>query len=416
MTNEQASEPTSDRGSATATTPSGDRRGADGMPPVAIEAVRALQRLIRVVNAARSRLERWLGKPGTRWYVMLCIALVALLVTCFRNDTQDAMLELSTGRISFIARPRGEETTLEFGLGAIRLTRFVLRGAELVSPQVPGAEPEESPVFDIRSESADAGARAGSIQRISFPVHSTVEISTSESGVALAIRPPQGVGGPISVVFNAERGSRVGLEGVPDTLQRFPDDPRLLTFQSSGADGLEIVGRLPDAPQTRVQLGSYGFRATDVDVLAPLTPERRLARSALLGGLLTFPELPRRDAERLWIGERVMADRFDGTILQIQHVPGSPDADSIAEAHLHVTWRGMIEGLRIGHPGGLRDARPTLLEAWLGGRGVADYVALATALIAFVSLLLPRAERDAEKAEQAQKKVSTLGGKSNEEP
>lgn len=397
------------------------------MPSIQQEALRFGRAASRTALALAGWTQTNLSRAEVRWYLMLLLALVSLTVTWVRSSDQDVLLDLSTKRFAFRSEAPGSDRRLEFGLSNLPLHSVVIQGARLSNPWVgSGAsaagieagsedESEDGATYAVRPSPQASGSTVGSIQSIAFPVGSEVELSTNEVGLIVVIRTPRSGDRSITVDLAVDKGGRLELEGHGRLLREVRDRPESIGFVGTDAGVVTIFARLPETPDARARLGVYGFRTTSIDVLAPLAMDQLRADSLLLRGFLSFPELPRREREQLWMGERVMGERFDGRIMQIEYRAASSEQGSEMEPHLHVVWRGSIEELRIGHAGGLRDARPTLLESWVGGRGVADYFAIATALLAFVSLLLPRSEREAENAEKAGQKARALRGRNSDE-
>lgn len=362
-------------------------------------------------------LYRWSSKSSTKWIVMLMLAAGCIAVTLVPSPKQDVLIELRTSLFDFKIDQSGEPSTLVF------------QGLELQSVTVEGGESWSSNTFGeqqlngslavrSRASSADATPSMGTIRSIMVPpgANVTIKLAENQFEVLVSGAGAQSSAAPLLSIGAGEYWSIADEDRDPSELT----GPDLIRVKGQPGRAFQVTGRIHSSVTAPTLIGLQGVRTRSIGVVEPMAPGTRFGVSELLAGTLTFPDIPRHEIEKLWIGERVEGHKFAGVVLMMEYVPGpaSPSAAlnaEMAEPHLRVVWRGEVEGLRVGHPGGLRDVRPTLLESCMARRGVADYIALATGLLAFVTLLLPKGEEEAAHVLGAKRETAALRKDGHEE-
>ncbi len=363
-----------------------------------------------------TRLYHGLSHDMVKWSMLVSLALLACVLSFSRSCSPHILADLQSGSFHFkVPVDVPDQANVDLVLNGLNLTRISVDGAsswsfdeasgttedgKLELPPVSSGRPQDGPFHAVHA--------------ISVPAGSDVSVRLAESDIMFTVVPdPARAGSTSSIRLIAAAGSE--LTG--------SFDPRKIadgaTIEVSGSPGqqLRVSCRLASSTVGRRTIGLQGVHTSRIRVSEPQTPGARFGVSELLGGTIAFPEIPRREVERLWVGERIEGQSFAGTIMLVEYVPSDREnlTAEFVDPHLRIVWQGDVTGLKIGHPLGLRAISPSVLSSLIGGRGIADYIALATALVAFTALLLPRGEESLEEGKVAVQETHELKVSSHHE-
>lgn len=339
------------------------------------------------ISQAKGRL-RWGGRLShwsTRWAATIVIALLVIWSTSTHTSRQDVLVTLRTTAFQFTIPASGPDLVKCMYLGGMDLQHASMSGVG--SLRAKGREyAAENGEIDLGGSDAAAGAA----HTLTCPRGSTVAIRTSDDIVEIEVRAPKGG----DATKQAELSLSVPAAWLPERMRGrgLDAEPMAVTVAAAPGQTLSLVLKLSHAGRAVASLGVQGTRTEDFTVTLPRLAEEPPESSELISGTMTFPDLPRREPEAIWIGERIKAHRSEGIILAVDRITTPPDdsAGAWSTSSLRVAWRGTMTLPRIGHPGNERDPSPSILDAWLSTRSFSDLIALVVAILTALALLLSK--------------------------